>query len=347
MIEHIRYPKITEDTGRWSPDHKTAKWLQRATWYVTEKVHGAHFSVICDGQRLAYAKRGDVLAAGEEFFWHRRAVASLEDAFLALSQGLFADIDWGDGLVAVHIHGELYGGAYPHPEVVPCEGVQAIQTGVYYCPDIRFCVYDIGLHRGDGQAVTFLSFGEVLALCEAHGLETAPVLAEATWAEASGWSPVFQSVVAQSLGLPPLQKNWAEGVVIRAQDEVMVQTDGGDWVRPILKIKHPKFAEDARYHQAKAPQRRPPGEVHALTLLEWEARTRLNSNRVAAARSKVGAVSDVKALAAEVAADIWQELLQQHPKLLDAVSQEERALLRDVLWDDARAACLEALGGQC
>ncbi len=265
---------------------------------------------------------------------------------LALSQALFADIDWGDGLVAVHIHGELYGGAYPHPEVAPCEGVQAIQTGVYYCPDIRFCVYDIGLYGGDGTEITFLPFDEVLTRCEINGLETAPVLAQATWVDASGLSPVFQSVVAKRLGLPPLQENWAEGVVIRAQGEVMVQTDGGDWVRPILKIKHPKFAEDARYHQAQAPQRRPPGELPALTLLEWEVGTRLNSNRVAAARSKVGAASDVKALAAEVAADVWSEISQQHSALLDAISAEERALLRDILQDDAAAACVEALGGQ-
>lgn len=48
-------------------------------------------------------------------------------------------------LEKIFIYGELFGGEYPHPEVNPVSGVQAIQTGVYYSPRIEYCAFDIAV----------------------------------------------------------------------------------------------------------------------------------------------------------------------------------------------------------
>jgi Rnl2 family RNA ligase len=342
---HVRYPKIDEDTARWAPDPATARWLGRVAWYVTEKVHGAHFEAISDGERVWYAKRGGVLGQGEGFFGFHRVAYGLEERVRALAAALRADPDT-DAAATVHVHGELFGGEYPHPQVPAVEGAQAIQTGVYYCPDVAFCAYDIALrwaHRADGASdsdtageTQWLGFAQALALLTAHDIPTPPVLAVTTWAEASRASEVFESAVPAQLGLPPLRDNAAEGLVIRAADEVMIPTEGGGWARPILKRKHPKFMEDARYHQAQAPA--PDRGLPPLTLLEWEAMSRLNPNRVAAARSKLGHAPDLDAWGAEVASDIWAALSTGCADLMARLCAEDRALLRAVLDAECRSA---------
>lgn len=351
---HVRYPKIDEDTARWAPDPATARWLGRVAWYVTEKVHGAHFEAISDGERVWYAKRGGVLGQGEGFFGFHRVASGLEERVRALAAALRADPD-SDGAATVHVHGELFGGAYPHPQVQPVAGAQAIQTGVYYCPDVAFCAYDVALRWANSAGcegcevgevgevgaqaqgeTQWLGFEEALALLGAHDIPTPPVLAITTWAEASRVTEVFESAVPALLGLPPLRDNAAEGLVIRAANEVMIPTEGGGWARPILKRKHPKFMEDARYHQSQASA--PDHSLPPLTLLEWEAMSRLNPNRVAAARSKLGHAPDLDAWGAEVASDIWAALSTGCADLMARLCAEDRALLRAVLDAECRSA---------
>jgi hypothetical protein len=36
------------------------------------------------------------------------------------------------------VYGELFGGSYPHPFVPVEEAVSAVQTGVWYAPDVEF-----------------------------------------------------------------------------------------------------------------------------------------------------------------------------------------------------------------
>lgn len=60
----------------------------------------------------------------------------------------------------------------------------------------------------------------------------------------------FNSTIPALLGLPTLPfANPAEGIVIKPVKSIYVETAKGK-IRPILKIKIPKFAEDSRFHQS-------------------------------------------------------------------------------------------------
>ena len=36
-------------------------------------------------------------------------------------------------------------GYYPHPSVTQCPGVSNVQKEVVYCPDLKFCAFDIAI----------------------------------------------------------------------------------------------------------------------------------------------------------------------------------------------------------
>ena len=64
------------------------------------------------------------------------------------------------GVEHVFLYGELYGGQYPHPDVDPVPGLQAVQTGVYYSPHIEFCAFDLRV-VGD-QMDQYVDFDEMV-----------------------------------------------------------------------------------------------------------------------------------------------------------------------------------------
>ena len=46
-------------------------------------------------------------------------------------------------LLAVQIFGEVYGGRYDHPSVAPVRGLQPVQCGVWYSPQLHFHAFDV------------------------------------------------------------------------------------------------------------------------------------------------------------------------------------------------------------
>src|SRR5947209_11441529 len=104
-------------------------------WVATEKVHGAHLAIVCEGTSARAAKRRELLGEDEldAFFGVSRIWAGLAVAAAETARRLRADSGL-DGLLV--LYGELAGGGYPHPEVPAVEGVGAVQTGVWYSPDL-------------------------------------------------------------------------------------------------------------------------------------------------------------------------------------------------------------------
>ena len=153
----------------------------------------------------------------------------------------------------------------------------------------------------------------------------------------------FDSTIASSLhGLPPLPSgtNLAEGLVIRPAMELIDLP-----MRPLIKLKSPRFAEDARYHQATnwsaSRDHLAPG-ARALDLLEWEALQRMNPPRLQVAISKVGRPRGAGdellfvELVEELTMDVLRDLREGHPHQMLAIDAEEAALLTEILRDAAR-----------
>ena len=152
----------------------------------------------------------------------------------------------------VLIYGELFGGEYPHSEVTPVSGVQAIQTGVYYSPRIEYCAFDIAAIASESNCEKmYLDYDEALRIIEKVGMMAAKPLFIGKYEEAASYNIEFASTIPGILNLPQLQQgNIAEGVVIKPVKSFYIETRKGR-IRPIIKHKIPEFAEDSRYHQAQ------------------------------------------------------------------------------------------------
>ncbi|WP_255268999.1 RNA ligase family protein [Actinomadura madurae] len=201
------------------------------------------------------------------------------------------------------LYGELAGGGYPHPQVPTVEDIGPVQTGVWYCPDLVWLAFDGAVNTSSGPR--WMSRAELADLVTSVGLECVPLVGQGRRQELRELSVDFPTLVPGALGLPELPGNRAEGYVLKPAGAWDTSERGP---RPVLKVKHPDFAEDARYNGAR-PFVPPPGGVTGVAAwLLAAAVERLTPPRVDAARSKLGPAADTVELAAEVVADLLADL---------------------------------------
>lgn len=333
------YEKIAESLADWLGDDEAAyRASSKATWIVTEKIHGANFCFLTDGSTIHCAKRREFLAEDEDFFGHRTVLARLAEPL----QALFAQLRREDGRTRlVYVYGELFGGGYPHPDVPAVPGVSPVQTGVWYSPRIEFCAFDVGVLR-DGEAErVYLDQDEALTRCEEAQIPFVHPLSRGSYEDAVAFRLGFETTLPAILGLPSLgPTNKAEGVVLKPARAIVVSRRPGV-IRPVIKRKIAEFAEDMRFHQAEKWAAPPPTGA-TLDLLRYEASLLVNENRLHAAVSKVGPVrADDPARLANVLSlvreDLDAELAARHGAALAALSPRESAELSRYLDGEARA----------
>lgn len=289
------YPKMARRAG---PVPQTG-----GRWVATEKIHGAHLAVVCDGASVWPAKRRVLLSEAEldSFFglsriWPDLAVAAAEMArFLRGLEGF-------DGNVV--LYGELAGGHYPHPDVTALPGVQPVQTGVWYCPDLVWILFDAAFDTDEG--IVWLADDTLRQAAAEAGAHYAPRIAEGTLSTLGELSPAFSSRLPALLGLPALADNLAEGLVLKPAGHWKASTQAIP--RPLVKRKHPRFAEDSRYQGARPYVPPVEGAAGVPGWLVAEAVQRLTPARAAAVLSKLGPATAIEPLAAEILTDLLDDL---------------------------------------
>ncbi len=282
------YPKIPQRFGD-GP-------LPGGSWVAEEKVHGAHLALVSDGRTARAAGRRGLLDEDrlEAFFGATRLWPVLATAAAAAARAAGHD---------VILYGELAGGGYPHPQVPPVEGIGPVQTGVWYSPDLVWMAFDGAIATSSGPR--WMSRAELAELVAGVGLECVPLVGQGHRQKLRGLTVDFPTLVPGALGLPELPGNRAEGYVLKPAGSWDTSERGP---RPVLKVKHPDFAEDARYTGAR-PFVPPPGGVTGVPpWLLAAAVERLTPPRADAARSKLGPATDTAELAAEVVADLLADL---------------------------------------
>lgn len=335
------YGKIAESADRWGLDASAYRRLSRARWAVTEKIHGANFCFVCDegGARVRGASRRELLPETYGFFGWQAVRDAMLPPLAATFEGAARLVP---GLRCVYVYGELFGGAYPHPDVPAVPGAQPVQTGVWYTPDVRFCAFDLAVEGADGSR-RYLDFEAALGVWRAAGLFCAEPLRLCGYADALAFPLGFDSTISRRLDLPPLPPgtNRAEGVVVRPLHETVLETSAGP-LRPLLKRKIVEFSEDARYSQAQKWEA--PAEASGeYEMLKWEATALVNDNRVAAAISKVGyrearrEPSRARLVFRLVADEVWDELAAAGGDRLSTLSGAERENLRTHIGESIRA----------
>jgi len=312
--------------------------LGKLSWVVTEKIHGAHFDIITDGSTIAGASRKHLLAPGESFFEYQRVLKRLEQhiyQLFRLTSQLYPQLTW------LTIYGELFGGAYPHPEVAPVVGLQPIQTGIYYTPDIEFCAFDLAI-AGPQLPFTYLDYDQALSLLKRSDVPAVPPLLIASYQEALNYPIEFSSTIPTLFGLPALaEDNKAEGAVIKPLKALTISTAKGP-IRPIFKRKIAAFAEDRRFHQAqKWSLPASTANSNSLDLLKWEAFNQLTENRLRSAISKIGyrgprERSQSRQLFQLLVADVLEQLETAQPEILAELTQAEKRELVATIQQESR-----------
>ncbi|MEV7773338.1 RNA ligase family protein [Kitasatospora sp. NPDC086791] len=307
-------------------------------WTATEKVHGAHFAVVCEGDSVRAAKRRELLDDegldgffGVSRIWPGLSVATAR--FAAEVRGT-----WGPSAV-VTVYGELAGGRYPHPEVPARAGTGPVQTGVWYHPGLRWLPFDATVRTPEG--CWWIADRVLRTAAGAAGLTCVPLLGRGTLTALQDLPVLFPSRVPALFGLPEPVDNHAEGYVLKPAGEWRETGAAGAVARPLVKVKQPAFAEDARYGGAR-PYLPPPGGAAGVPAwLLVQASALLTPARAAAAVSKLGPRADGEAVAGEIAQDVVDELAEA----LGGLETSVRFALRRALEPGARAlASFDAAG---
>lgn len=299
-------------------------------WVALEKVHGAHFAVVCDAAGVHPAKRREVLTrddAMDGFFgvsriWPASAVAAARFAAALRAEPGPDARDTDDEAATITIYGELAGGRYPHPEVPAAPGVDPVQTGVWYAPDLRWLLFDATIESARGRH--WISDQALRKAASTAGLACVPLLACGALAKLQELPSAFPSRVPALFGLPALDDNLAEGYVLKPAGAWRDQQEP----RPLAKVKQKNFAEDERFEGARPYLAPPEGAAGVPARLLAQATALLTPARAAAAVSKTGPRTPADPLAREITRDVLAELDAAIGGLDDGLARAlERALL--------------------
>ena len=166
MNEFSGYEKMPNNLKKLGLSESDFSQMEKLKWVVTEKVHGANFSFVYENGTLKFAKRKEYLNWTDDFFGFQLVANKLENNIFRLFEKLSGEIS-GQKYI---IYGELFGGKYPHPEVNPVKDLHAIQTGVYYTPNIEFCAFDIAIETEGSDSKYYLDYESSVAYFKEFGI---------------------------------------------------------------------------------------------------------------------------------------------------------------------------------
>ena len=306
MIEFKKYSSIENSFIREYMEYVVAETPTDLEYVVQEKVHGANTSFLCDGKEVRFAKRTAILEDNEQFYDYPELLVRYKERVLKL----FADIKAKYPEVThISVFGEMFGGCYPHNEVKAKHKVGLIQKGVFYTPEHEFYAFDIYLFTGEGGR--FLPVEEVNALFEAEGFFYAKTLFQGTLAECLKHPNAFQSRIPEWLGLPAIEGNICEGIVIRP----VVPTYLRNGTRVLIKSKNERFAEKKSVKKRNKLFAEPIPYSDGLKALIGEGEAYVTENRLANVVSHIGEVhfpKDFGKVMGLFPKDTLDDLLKEH-----------------------------------
>jgi Rnl2 family RNA ligase len=212
-------------------------------WIVTEKIHGANFSFITDGIEVKCAKRSGIIGENENFYNYKIVYDKYKDEVLKIFNHIKNDIKDVAEIYEIQIFGELFGGYHPNLE----NKYKPIQKGVYYTNDIEFMAFDMRIRFklliNDKEFDEFYEPIKFYDILSKFNLPIVDILFKGKLEECLEYSNEFNSTICKKLGLPEIEDNICEGVVIKPYNRNHYLPSGD---RVILKNKNDKFKEKGK-----------------------------------------------------------------------------------------------------
>ena len=203
-------------------------------YIVQEKVHGANLSFICDGKTILSAKRTELILESENFYNSSNVLEKYKINIFSLHQELFET----HNAKSITIFGELYGGGYPHNEVLVDENAKLIQRGIYYNPSNDFYAFDILINNE-----YYLNVDLMCELFAKYNFNYAKTIFKGNLKECLEFPNNFKTKIPNSLNLPEIDGNISEGTIIRTEKPEYLKNGS----RVLIKNKNEIWSENNKY----------------------------------------------------------------------------------------------------
>lgn len=273
---------------------------------LREKIHGANLSFYADADSVEMGKRSGLMKEEEYISFFRSDI--IYRTYSALVGMLWARLNTHyDGLDSITIYGEIFGGAYPHPDVEAKHNIARVQKEVSYSPDVQFMAYDVEITLQDGS--TFYMHPEDMekALRVTH-IPVIDRLFTGTIKECLEYTKEFESTIYKKYDLPKLENNMAEGWVLQPNPVILDKY----YRRWTVKGKAEAFAEKKKVAKPIKEVVKLPTECDDI-LAELESY--INKNRLKAVISKIWPITQKEfgKLNGFFIQDILTDLEKDHP----------------------------------
>ena len=325
MLEFKKYSSIENSFSREFMERVAAEMPLDLQYVIQEKVHGTNTSFLCDGKDVKFAKRTSILAENEQFYDYPELLARYKDRVLKLFDNIKVKYP---NVSQISVVGEMFGGLYPHDGVNAKRNVSLIQKGVCYTPEHEFYGFDIYLHEGENSR--FLPVDEVNELFEAEGFFFAKTLFRGTLSECLKYPNAFQSKIAEWLGLPAIEDNICEGIIIRPVVPMYLRNGS----RVLIKSKNERFAEKKSVKKRNKLFTEPIPYSDALQSLIVEGEAYVTKNRLTNVVSHIGEVhfpKDFGRVMGLLSKDVLDDFLKEHGGSYAALDKCEQKSLNKEL----------------
>ncbi len=250
--------------------------ITKHEFVVLEKAHGAHFSFQTNGKTATCARRNSILTDKNKFYNHEEMLSKYLSRILEVFK--FVDSKFKH-VKTVQIDGELIGGMYHHKDVKQLD-LTKVQQGVYYSPDYQFYAYDIRYCSLD--IWSYINYDICMEIFSELKFLYAKPLARGPFKDVVSFDPTFQTTIPDILGLPLIENNIAEGIVLKP----VISMNLPNGSRIIFKNKTEKFNETKKI---KTVLEDIPPEVQEV---QDEILQMITMNRLNNVISKIGEVTE-------------------------------------------------------
>ena len=317
MIKFKKYSSIENHFYKDYLDQVREQVPADMQWVVQEKVHGTNTSFICDGNDVKFAKRTSILGDDEKFYDYQEILEEYSDKVMSLYHRV---CQFHEGVESISVFGELCGGVYPHPNVQRIGRLTLIQKGVFYTPGHEFYGFDIYVFTKDEGY--YLSVDETNALLEAERFFYARSIFTGLLDDCLKHPNQFQSKIAEWLGLPAIDDNICEGIVIRPVTPYYLRTGS----RVLIKSKNEKFAEKKSSKRRNMQLEQQVEYSKELAELLGLLDPFVNENRLVNVVSHIGELKiprDLGKLIKEMSYDVVEDFLKEHSALYNVIDKSE------------------------
>lgn len=288
---------------------------------VQEKVHGANCCFITDGKTVYFAKRSGLIEVGEMFYNYEELLERYKNKVISLYNRIAAKYP---DTTSISVFGEMFGGKYPHSDVKNDPKTICIQKGVFYSPNHEFYAFDLSVQNAENRR--YLSVDEMNSFFEEENFLYAKTLFQGSLEGCLAYPNAFQSRIPEWLGLPAIEDNICEGVVIRPVEPVYFRNGS----RLLLKNKNSKFAEKKSIKKRQPALFVEPTYSEALNDLLAMVESFVTENRLNNVVSKIGNVSVPKDLGKVIglmSKDTLDDFLKEYSSEYALLEKSEQKIL--------------------